>query len=368
MVNSAAQEEDEVPGPLRLYLSSLKSDYTRKSYKVYLDKYLKITGYKDVNELLGRQPKEIESELIEFIISLKESGSKFSTISNYVQPILGLCKISDIVLNQWKVNKYIPSYVRNRKTREYKVHEIQAMLDIAKERERCICLLLSSSGLRINGLCGLTIGSLTEVGDGEIYQICVYENDVEWEYVTFCTTEAKRSLLTYLNMRKMLGEDVTNPLHPLIRQEFNKRDPFAAAHPKPVTATSMSYILRELAQAAGIRTRTQLESGQKGPSQRKEVPLTNGFRRYFSTTLVNAGVPDVHRWLMEGHKLLRNDPSYVYPTPETLYKSYMQAHDDLLIDQSHKLRQEIQKLEIEKSKFDILSNELDQIKKAMRLT
>lgn len=354
MQGRATQNEHEKEkNPLRLYLSSLNSDYTRKCYKVYLDKYLQIAGY-NLSELLAKQPKEIENELIEFIISLKESGSKFSTITNYVKPILGLCKISDIVLNVNKINRFIPPYVRSKKTRAYQVSEIQAMLDIANERERCVILLLSSSGLRINGLCGLTIGSLTEVGD--IYRICVYENESE-EYVTFCSTEARKSVLTYLSMREHYHEDISKTDHPLIREAFDRRDPFAAAHPKPVTAHSMSYRLTELAEAAGIRTRIQLESGQKGPSQRsrKEVPITNGFRRYFSTTLVNAGVKAEHRFLMEGHNLKYNDMSYVHITPEDLYQSYMTAHDDLLVDQSHKLRETIRKIEIERTQWDKLA-------------
>lgn len=257
------QNEHE-KNPLRLYFNSLNSDYTRKCYKVYLDKYLQITGYKDLDELLAKQPKEIENELIEFIISLKESGSKFSTITNYVKPILGLCKISDIVLNVNKINRFIPPYVRSKKTRAYQVSEIQSILNIANERDSCVILLLSSSGLRINGICGLTIGSLTEVGDGDqgIYRICVYENEPE-EYVTFCSSEAKKAIDSYLSMRKRYGEDISKTHHPLIREAFDRRDPFAAAHPKPVTAHSMSYRLTELAEAAGIRTRTQLESGQR---------------------------------------------------------------------------------------------------------
>jgi integrase len=230
---------------------------------------------------------------------------------------------------------------------------------------RCVILLLSSSGLRINGLCGLTIGSLTDVGDGDkIYRICVYENEPE-EYVTFCSSEAKKSLLTYLSMRQYYHEDVSKTDHPLIREQFDRRDPFKAAHPKPVTAHLLSYKLTELAESAGIRTRTPLSSEQKGPSQRKQVPITNGFRRYFSTTLVNAGVTTEKRYLMEGHRLLRNDQSYVY-VQEDLYDSYMLAHDDLLIDQSHKLREKIQKLEIEKSLVEQLASKIASLEKKIK--
>ena len=112
----------------RLFFNSLSSDYTKTSYKVYLDKYLQIVGYKDLSELLAKQPKEIENDLIDFIKSLKERGCKHSTTVNYVKPVVGCCKVNDIVLNVNKANRFTPKYVRNKKTRGYNVSEIQAML------------------------------------------------------------------------------------------------------------------------------------------------------------------------------------------------------------------------------------------------
>jgi hypothetical protein len=66
----------------KLFFNSLSSEFTKTNYKVYLDKYLQVVGYKDLNELLSKQPKEIENDLIDFIILLKERGYKslpFST-------------------------------------------------------------------------------------------------------------------------------------------------------------------------------------------------------------------------------------------------------------------------------------------------
>ena len=64
----------------KLFFNWLSSEFTKTNYKVYLDKYLQVVGYKDLCELLGKQPKEIENDLVGFIISLKERGCKHSTI------------------------------------------------------------------------------------------------------------------------------------------------------------------------------------------------------------------------------------------------------------------------------------------------
>ena len=167
----------------KLFFNSLSSDYTKISYKVYLDKYLKVVGYKDLNDL------------IDFIISLKERGCKHSTIINYVKLVVGCCKVNDIVLNVNKVNRFMPKYVRNKNTRAYNVCEIQAMLDVADERLPVVILLASSCGLRIGSIPDLSIGSCKPLQD--LYKISVYERELE-SYVTFCSTECSTAIVSTL--------------------------------------------------------------------------------------------------------------------------------------------------------------------------
>ena len=336
----------------RLFFNSLSSDYTKTSYKVYLDKYLQVVGYKDVSELLAKQPKEIENDLIDFIISLKERGCKHSTIINYVKPVVGCCKVNDIVLNVNKVNRFMPKYVRNKKTRGYNVSEIQAMLDVADERMRVVILLASSCGLRIGSIPDLSIGSCEAVPVQDLYKISVYDGEPE-SYVTFCSNECRKAIDAYLGMRSRYGEDISKRSSPLVREQFDRRDPFAVAHPNRIKRITLRRKLSEMAEAAGIRTRTPLEGGQKGAgsSQRKEIPITNGFRYRYITTLVNSGLKTEHRFLLEGHNLKYNDMFYVHVSHDDLLQSYMLAHDNLLIDQSHKLQRKVERLAWKRPRF-----------------
>jgi site-specific recombinase XerD len=358
------QELEKEHGPLRLYLSSLHSDYTREAYRFYINKFLKTTGYKDIDHFLAtakKEPKSIEDQLIEFIISLKETGSKFSTIVNYVKPILGFLKISDVLINYNKVNRFVPPYVRSKKTRGYSVEEISSLMQVADERMRAVILILSSGGLRINGLCGLSIGSLKEVGD--LYQITVYENEPE-EYITFVSSECKKTGIDpYLQMRERYNE-VLSPKSPLIREQFDRRDPFAAAHPKFVSATVLTKKLVHMAEAVGIRNRAQLAKGQKAASVLQTIPICNGMRRYYCKALLDSGLVTEKRWLLEGHNLKGNDTSYLKISAGDLFQSYMLAHDKLVISQEHKLRERVQKLEVERNEIQALALELEKIKKA----
>jgi hypothetical protein len=343
----------EIRGGERLLLNSVKSPYSQEQYRRNPSKYLVTHGYDNADKLLSKGRKEIENELVDFIITCREKGMRHAAILNYVKPVISLCKINDIPINTTKVKKFMPSNVRAKKTGVYEHEQIAKLLQVADERMSVVVLLCSSAGLRIGAVPLLNWGSLKEVGD--IYQITVYEGEPE-EYVTFCSSETKKAIATYISMRKMYNEDIKVG-SPLIREQFDKRDPFAAAHPRRIKKEYLAFKVGELAMTAGLRIRTTLTEGEehKGASKLKDVPQCNGMRRFFSSQLVNAGLLSEHRWLLEGHNLKANDNSYVHISPEQLYESYMLAHDDLLIDQSHRLRERIQKLEVEKTQFERLA-------------
>ena len=65
--------------PERLFLSSLLSPYTKNLYMIYLQKYLKAFGYRDLKDLADtgmRNPKQVENEIIDLIITLKGKRNK----------------------------------------------------------------------------------------------------------------------------------------------------------------------------------------------------------------------------------------------------------------------------------------------------
>lgn len=349
----------EVKGGERLLLNSVKSPYSQKKYTDSLRKYLHTHGYSSADQLLSKGHKEIENEVIDFIITCKEKGMRHAAILNYIKPVISLCKINDILINSTKVMKFMPPNVRAKKTNAYEHKHIAELLQVADERMSVVLLLCSSAGLRIGSVPLLNIGSLKEVRD--IYQITVYENEPE-EYVTFCSSECKRAIARYIAVRESFGEEIHSS-SPLIREQWDRRDPFAAAHPKRVKKDYLSNKVAELGRIAGLRTRTTLEEGEehKGGTKLQDIPQCNGLRRFFSSQLVNSELLTEHRWLLEGHNLKGNDNSYVHISPEQLYKSYMLAHDDLLIDQSHRLLERVQKLEVEKTQFERLAAKIAEL-------
>jgi len=49
----------------RFYFSSISSPYTQNVYRIYLQKYLEFYGMKSSNELLSKDHKTVEDQIIE---------------------------------------------------------------------------------------------------------------------------------------------------------------------------------------------------------------------------------------------------------------------------------------------------------------
>jgi integrase len=118
----------------------------------------------------GNNPKLIEHNIIDFIVSLKRKGLGYFAIRNYVMTIISFYKINDIVLNTKKIGKFMPEYKRVKKDRAYTREEIHKMLQIADERMGVIILLLASSGMRLGAISPLKLRNLQDK------EITVYEN------------------------------------------------------------------------------------------------------------------------------------------------------------------------------------------------
>jgi predicted NACHT family NTPase len=119
----------------RLFFNSVSSGYTRNQYKIHLQKYLDVWGYKDSDELLSKDPSQIENQLIDSIITCKERGMKHGAIMNYVKPVVTLCKISDITVNTKKVTRFIPLEVRNSSFLNCSHHPLVEYFPLSKSSE-----------------------------------------------------------------------------------------------------------------------------------------------------------------------------------------------------------------------------------------
>lgn len=347
----------------RLFLSSIKSKQTRRAYVFYIQRYVRFVNCNTINDLISQfhDAKEIERRIIDFIIQMKEEGKGYTTLHNYITPLISFYKINDIMLNSKKINKFMPPKTRVKKNRGYSHEEIQKLLDFADERIRAVILLLVSSGCRIGSMSSLHVRDIERSGD--VYKLTVYENQQE-EYFSFITKEAYDAVQSYIDMRRRYGEQI-GPDSILIREQFDSRDQFAIASPRAVTAHALSTKIAQLAERAGIRERRVLKEGEKSGSFRKLVPRVHGLRKSFSTFALNSKMDIIKRRMLEGHSVGIDD-HYCKPSESDLLDEYTKAIDNLTINTENRLKRKVEKLEVEKNQFEALAAEIEVLKQKIR--
>jgi len=296
----------------------------------------------------------IEQKIIEFILYLKKEGKSFAAIHNYVASIKSFYKINDVMLNDRKISKFMPEHTRLRKDRAYTYDEISKLLDIADERMRVVILLLASTGIRIGAITSLKLRNL------EDNKIVVYENTNQ-EYFTFITPECKKAIDFYIDMRSRYGEKINDDSY-LIREQFDIRDQFAIKKPKQITHRSIEWKLISLAERCGIRKREHEIEGRKNSSIRKDVAIAHGFRKFFTTQLINSKVNPEIREMLLGHKIGLAS-CYYRPTQEDMYIEYEKAIDNLTIDPANRLQRKVETLTVEKSILDSIASRLQELEK-----
>lgn len=75
-----------------------------------------------------------------------------------------------------------------------------------------------------------------------------------------------------------------------------------------------------------IRQKEILLGNKKRAEIRKDVPIAHGFRKFFTTRLIEADLKTELRWLLEGHKLKGNDSHYIRVSEKRLQEEYEKSH------------------------------------------
>jgi integrase len=319
---------------VQLFLSSIKSPETRLSYSIYFKSFIKILGT-DSDLFCGGDPRQIERKIIDFIIDMKTKGKSYGAIHNYTAAALAFYKISDVMLNVTKINKFMPERRKMKKDRAYTHQEISRFLEITDERMRAAILLMSSSGIRMGALPGLRLRHL------EDSKLTVYEGTNE-EYFAFITPECKNAIDSYLQMRSRYGE-VLGPGSFLLREQFDTQDQFQISKARQLTIMMVRCKMMDLQERLGIRS---------------QVALTHGFRKFFTTQLINSKVNPQIREMLLGHKIGLAS-CYYRPTEEEMYFEYEKAIDRLTINEENRLKLRVRLLESEKTNYEKLDAKIE---------
>ena len=265
------------------------------------------------------------------------------SVGNYFKPVKKLFDMNDVTI-QWKrIYATYPERDNVPESRGWTRDEIARMLRHAHgPMERALVLVLASSGMRAGGL-NLNWGDISPIydaGDGGLTldpgpedtvacaALHVYRGSPEG-YLAFITPEAFTALQEYGRTWSELKWRLPSEKDPIFLVQ-------TGAHKNASTKILRDRVAR-MASKAGLRDSKK--------TKRFEVPIMNGFRRFWNKTCKEAASGDsalaslIRKEYMMGHQgLVSLDQNYFKTNVMELAAEYVKIVPDLTIDDAARLR------------------------------
>jgi integrase len=365
---TAAEQIEISSSSSRVYrnlVETCRSPSTRILYTKalrYFMSYLRLpNGAYD--KLVEKEPKLIQMDICDFITRLRKSGRSPATVSSYVAALRRFYEMNDIELHWRKIHSFEGEMEKTTEDRPYTHSEIQMLLDSATYRNRSIILCMATAGLRMGAIPALRVKDLEPLDKYSIYKINIYGRSSRSRYFSFCTPECRKWIDLSLDHRKRWGERITDE-SPLFRAEYNPHNPSRSkVAPVPITRDAITEFMDVLLEHTGLRTHS-LEGQQY---QRRQVMMTHGFRKFFETNAFRAGMDNMYIRRLMGQKSPLEDSYLKLSELELLegdnkHVGYIGIIDQLTIDESNKLRREIQTLRVERNSIEELRQEIDKLR------
>jgi integrase len=361
----------------RNFVDTCRSEATRRVYIKALHYFM---GYlrlplQAYDRLLDKDPKTIQMDICDFITFMKKNHSS-ATVTLYVAALNKFFAMNDVTTLNWKkIHSFEGEKEKQTEDRPYTHSEIHTLIDNTSLRDKAIILLMSSAGLRVGAVPGLRVKDLEPVDKYNLYKVRVYSKSVKSRYVSMCTPECRSSLFQYLEHRKRWGERITDD-SPLFRADYNVRE--GARKVKPVTVRAIIRTVDVLLRNTGLRHQVSIANetvgvgvGSRPQYKRFHIMMTHGFRKFFETNAFKAGMDHMYIRRLMGQKSGLED-AYLKLSEEELLEGdskhvgYLGIVDQLTIDESNKLRREVQTLKVEKSSWEALRVEVDNLKALLK--
>jgi len=337
-VKISIKDIQQSSSPFELFRSGCKSEATFQLYTTYLKKFvnefledvLKSDGYEArITELVSRaksEPDWIKKIMIATIQQLSKKTELDPIDPNYIRPrtiyntrnaIKKLLDMNEIALVWKKIDSMMPEDIQDNDSRGWVRAEIKKLLNHANAQDSCALLIASSSGIRL-GAFDFLWGDVKPVYlyDGkflfESYDVTesvekngkvvcalfkVYR-DAKESYCAFITPETYNSVLEYRQtwiQKTGLEPKDDDPF--FVRNVRVKNQKFI-----PLSNSGLRIRIERVAKDAGLRI--TLARGKR----RYNVPLMNGFRRFFNKSIKESDSRDstlaqlIKKERMMGHK------------------------------------------------------------------
>lgn len=369
----------------RNFIGSLKSYSTKNSYSFSLAKYLnsEVNRNLTLDEILSKNPRTIESEIIEEIFRQQDNDKlSYSSINIFLSAMTHFFAINDVIINRKKIKKFLGEHISKNEFRAYTIEEISKILEISDQRDKAIVLIFASTGMRVGGLTGIKLQNLrrwTIDSQGtHVYQLTVYANSPKSKYTTFCTPECAKAIDDYLELRKRCGENIKQDANSgdwfpkethLIIKQFDKSGYIHSIAPISPMNVTVKLMIPKLLQI-GIRKKlvglegkheTILKRG-KTAKIRYELHPCHSFRIFAITQMQRAKIDKTIREMLVGHAT-GLDAVYYKPQHDEILQEYLKAVDLLTINNENRLQKQINYYRERSDRLDELGKRLEELEK-----
>src|SRR5215203_1033821 len=375
--------------PYQNFINTLKSEYTKKTYRKSLRNFLSFLNIQDYDcsKLLEYDIKTIENYIRDYILDMRTKRDLSpASIDCHCAALKHFFDINDVDLRwskkliKFKGSKDDDYYYNNnnnkkKKTRNeiraYTLEEIQKLFNSAQDqRTKIMIALMASSGIRIGTFLSLRIRNLIPIDKYGIYQIIVYENTSSQHY-TFCSQECRKEIDNYLGYRKRNGE-IMRPESPLIREQFNTRNRVGSAKPRFLSDRGLTKMIEHVINVdAGIKYNNNNNQNNNDEEEQQDNTIsinttttttqTHSFRRFFETTAIKEGISPLYVNMLMNHDI-GLEKSYFKPTVNDLLEGsdkmpgYIQIMNAVTINEENRLSKQIQELKEKNEDKDSIIN------------
>lgn len=323
------------------FINSIDSQATRREYNLRLSYFMQFCSLTSHDDMLLISVNDLESKIRNYIVWLRHDRKLApATVSAYITTIVHFYEMNSLTLHWKRLKKFKAKHYSVVEDKPYSLDQIKVLVDAAPLRDKCMILTMCSAGLRRGALQYLRIRDLEKNTKYGLYKLFVYKKEQE-QYISYCTPECTRYIDQYLDWRQRMGEQL-KPNSPLFRVEFDTVTEIN--RPKAISPNTIAFMIQKLLHKTGVRAPSE------DHTLRSELMQTHGFRKFFKTTCINAGVHPLYSEYLMGHRTGLTK-SYFKPTDQELLEGndkalgYVAAINDLTIDDKHRLAKKLSEKE-----------------------
>ena len=335
---------------LIIFHSAIHSEKTKENYDKllgYFLKYYNLNSHKDFDTLISWDPKELQTRIEDYVMYLRSENKSYSWINGLICSLKLFFSMNDVILNWTKLKKLLPERKKPMGDKPYTTEQIRQILkNTSNLKYRAMIHLMANAGVRVGSFAELRMKDIQDYKDG-CKSITSYGDDLK-EYTTFITPEGSQALDEYFESRKKNGDELTSDSWV-----------FASTNQdKPITSDTASTEMNRIISKAIFRKKTD---------GRFEIMSCHGFRKRFATVLksnkeINLSISEK----LLGHSTtVQLDNVYFKPSLEVIFDEYRKAIPDLAIDESTKLKLELQNKDEKLASLEVKDKRIDQLENAL---